>query len=51
MTTARFRPIIEPVRDTLSGLEKTLNAVVDAHVVQLSLSIRITATFPALGSQ
>jgi hypothetical protein len=31
MARANFRPIIEPVRETLSGLEKTLNAVADAQ--------------------
>jgi hypothetical protein len=31
MKTAGFRPIIEPVRETLSGLQTALNAAVDAR--------------------
>jgi hypothetical protein len=32
LKTAGFRPIIEPVKETLSGLQKGLDAVVEAGV-------------------
>src|SRR6266702_811091 len=31
LAAAGFRPIIEPVREALSGLERALDAVVSAH--------------------